>query len=100
MTESETMLLDALQKQTQRFTDLEALINNELNNIKVVSNNAITRQNERLNALETLVSGMADLPKNLQSELESLSNEQKKTTEQLNRLIDGTNTCLSQLGVE
>ncbi|MEI5604409.1 hypothetical protein, partial [Streptomyces brasiliscabiei] len=61
---------------------------------------ALERQNERLDALEKLVSNMADSPKNLQSALESLSNEQKKTTEQLNRLIDGTNTCLSQLGIE
>ena len=100
MNESERLLLDALQKQTQRFSDLEALINNELNNIKLLSNNAITRQNERLDALANLVSNMADLPRELQSELESLSNEQKKTTEQLNRLIDGTNICLSQLGIE
>ena len=100
MTESEKMLLDALQKQTNQFKELERAMDADLKNIRLLMNRALERQNERLDALEKLVSNMADSPKNLQSALESLSNEQKKTTEQLNRLIDGTNTCLSQLGIE
>ncbi|WP_369674322.1 hypothetical protein [Enterococcus faecium] len=100
MTESEKMLLDALQKHTNQFKELERAMDADLKNIRLLMNRALERQNERLDALEKLVSNMADSPKNLQSALESLSNEQKKTTEQLNRLIDGTNTCLSQLGIE
>ncbi len=98
MTESEKMLLDALQKQTQRFSDLEQLVGSELKNIRLVTNKAIERQNERLSALEKLVSDMAESPQQLQDELERLRIEQVKTTEQLSRLIDNTNNCLSQLG--
>lgn len=97
MTESETLLLDALQKQTQRFSELEQLLGSELKNIRLVTNNALKRQDERLSALEKLVSDMAESPSQLQNELERLRIEQEKTTEQLNKIIAGTNNCLSQL---
>lgn len=97
MTESETMLLDALEKQTQRFIELEKVLASDLKNIRLVTTNALKRQDERLSALEKLVSDMAESPNQLQNELERLRIEQEKTTEQLNRIIDGTNNCLSQL---